>query len=293
MTITRRLVAAGASALAAAGCSPLAIFDAVAPRDGGASLAGSNLAYGPHLRQTLDVYVPAAAPAGPAPILVFFYGGSWKTGSKEEYGFIGPAFAAQGFVTVIPDYRVYPEVRFPDFLDDSAAAVRFARANAARFGGDGGRIVLAGHSAGAYNAAMLAFDGRYLGRAGVPRGAIRALAGLSGPYDFLPLDPGTAREVFGAAPDLAATQPITFAGGGSPPAYLATGAADDTVRPRHTVNLAAKLRRAGVPVQERVFPGLDHKDTLLALSLPFRSKAPILAEAGAFLAARAGAVARG
>lgn len=283
MTLTRRFVAAGASALAAAGCSPLAIFDAVAPRDGGTVKAATALPYGSHPRQTLDIHVPTNRSSGPLPIVVFFYGGSWKFGSKSEYDFVGAALAAQGFVTVLPDYRLYPEVRFPDFLDDSAAAVRFAQQNAERFGGDGGHIVLAGHSAGAYNAAMLALDARYLARAGVAAGAIRAFAGLSGPYDFLPLDPGTAQEVFGAVPNRAATQPITFAGRFSPPAFLATGDADDTVRPRNTVNLAAKLRASGVPAVERIYPGLDHKDTLLALSLPFRGRAPVLAEMSAFL----------
>ena len=288
MSITRRGLALGAASLAASGCSPLALFGAVAGRDAGTALAAGGLAYGPHPRQSLDVYVPAAAPANSAPVAVFFYGGSWKFGSRSEYAFVGAALAAQGFVTFVPDYRLYPEVRFPDFLDDSAAAVRFARDNAARFGGDGRRLVLVGHSAGAYNAAMLALDGRYLRRAGVPPGAVRAFGGLSGPYDFVPLDPGTAQEVFGNAPDLAATQPVTFVRRGSPPAWLATGEADTTVRPRDTTSLAAKLRAAGAPVVERVYPGLEHRDTLLALSLLFRDRAPILSEMGAFLRERAG-----
>ena len=286
ITTTRRLLLTGTASVAAAGCSPLATFDALGPRDPGGSKVAS-AAYGPGPRQGLDVFAPSGRPAG-APVAVFFYGGSWKGGSRGEYGFVGQALAAAGFVTVVPDYRIYPEVRFPDFLDDSAAAVRWAADNAATYGGDPRRIVLVGHSAGAYNAAMLALDGRYLRRAGVERSRIRALAGLSGPYDFLPLDPGTAQEVFGEAPNKAQTQPITFAGRGSPPAFLVTGDGDDTVRPRNTTALAAKLRGAGVPVTERVYPGLDHADTLLALSVLFRGKAPILAEMTAFLRDRAG-----
>lgn len=216
-------------------------------------------------------------------MLVFFYGGSWKGGSKEDYAFVGQALAAQGFVTVMPDYRLYPEVRFPAFLDDGAAAIAWVRDNIVAYGGDPRRIVLAGHSAGAYNAVMLGLDHRYLRRAGVNPQAIRAVAGLSGPYDFLPLDEGTAQQVFGEAPDKAATQPITFAGPLSPPAFLATGEADTIVRPRNTRSLAAKLRAARVSVQERVYPDLDHADTLLALSVAFRSKAPELAEMTAFL----------
>ena len=282
MTVTRRLAAAGLTAFGLAGCSPLQLFGAVAGRDGGSEKAASGLAYGPHPRQSLDVYRPTAA-AGPAPVLVFFYGGSWKSGAKEEYAFVGDALAARGFLTVIPDYRLYPEVRFPDFLDDSAAAVRFARDVAGRYGGDPERVVLVGHSAGAYNAAMLALDGRYFRRAGVPRRVVRAFAGLSGPYSFLPLDPGTAQEVFGAAPNKPATQPITYADRGAPPAFLATGDADTTVRPSNTTALAGRLRAVGTPVVERLYPGLVHRDTLLALSVTLRGTAPVLAEMTEFL----------
>lgn len=276
-----------ALAIALAGCSPLATLDVLAPRDAGA-LAARSISYGAHPRQKLDVHLPVERSADLAPVAVFFYGGSWKDGFKDDYDFAGAALAAQGFVTIIPDYRLYPEVRFPDFLDDSAAAVRWASDNAAAYGGDGRRIVLVGHSAGAYNAAMLALDGRYLRRAGVDRRAIRALAGLSGPYDFLPLDAGTAQEVFGQAPNLPATQPITFAGRASPPAFLATGDSDTTVRPRNTSALAARLRSVGVVVEERVYPGLNHTDTLLTLSRPFRGKAPLYEEMGAFLRAQTG-----
>lgn len=270
------------ASLGVTACSPLALFDAIGPRDQGGKLVLKNAAFGSHKRQRLDVYAPVASGGG-APVVVFFYGGSWKNGSKADYEFVGQALAAQGFVTVLPDYRLYPEVRFPDFLDDGARAIAWVRDNVAAYGGDPRRIVLAGHSAGAYNAVMLGLDPRYLRKAGVAPKVIRAVAGLSGPYDFLPLDQGTATELFGEAPDKAATQPITFASPHSPPAFLATGDGDTTVRPSNTQNLAARLREARVPVQERVYPGLDHADTLLALSVAFRSKAPELAEMAAFL----------
>lgn len=270
------------TALGVSGCSPLALFDALGPRDGGGRLALRDAAYGADPRQRLDVFVPAAGALG-APVLVFFYGGSWKTGSKDDYAFAAQALAAQGFVTVLPDYRLYPAVRFPDFLDDGAAAIAWVRDNIAAYGGDPHKIVLAGHSAGAYNAAMLALDPRYLRRAGVDPHAIKAVAGLSGPYDFLPFDHPTSIDVFGDAPDKAATQPITFADAHAPPTFLATGDADTVVKPRNTRSLAERLRQARVAVQERIYPGLDHADTLLALSVTFRSKAPELAEMAAFL----------
>ncbi|MDP4024541.1 alpha/beta hydrolase [Methylobacterium sp. NEAU 140] len=287
LTAFASILCLGLAALGFSAASPLSLFDAIGPRDSGGRLAARNLAFGEGPRRRLDVYVPAAGAEG-APVLVFFYGGSWQSGSKDDYAFVGHALAAQGFVTVLPDYRLFPAVRFPGFLEDGAAAVAWVRDNIAGYGGDPRRIVLAGHSAGAYNAVMLGLDPRYLTAAGVDPKAIRAVAGLSGPYDFLPLDQDTTIKVFGEAADLPATQPMQFAGPLSPPAFLATGDGDTTVRPRHTVSLAAKLRAAHVPVQERIYPGLDHRDTLLALSVTFRSKAPELAEMSAFLMRQAG-----
>jgi acetyl esterase/lipase len=276
------LLGLGLAAYGFTAASPLTLFDAIGPRDAGGRLAARDQAFGEGKRRRLDVYVPTVA-AERAPVLVFFYGGSWQSGSKDDYAFVGHALAAQGFVTVLPDYRLYPETAFPGFLEDGAAALAWVRDNIAAYGGDPRRIVLAGHSAGAYNAVMLGLDPRYLNAAGVDPKVIKAVAGLSGPYDFLPLDQDTTIKVFGQAPDLPLTQPMTFAGPLSPPTFLATGEADTVVKPRHTVSLAAKLRAAHVPVQERVYPGLDHKDTLLALSVTFRSKAPELAEMASFL----------
>lgn len=282
LTAFASLICLGLAALGFSDASPLSLFDAIGPRDAGGRLAARDLVFGKDARDRLDVYVPKVA-SDAAPVLVFFYGGSWDSGSKDDYAFVGHALAAQGFVTVLPDYRLYPQVHFPEFLNDGAAAVAWVRDNIAAYGGDPRRIVLAGHSAGAYNAMMLALDPRYLEAAGVDPKVIRAVAGLSGPYDFLPLDTDTTVKVFGQTADLAQTQPVNFVGPLSPPAFLATGDGDTTVRPRHTARLAERLRAANVPVQERVYRGLDHRDTLLALSVTFRSKAPELAEMSSFL----------
>ena len=273
-------------ALGLSACSPLALFDAIGPRDTGGRQAAQDLPFAEGPRGGLDVYVPVKT-VEHAPVLVFFYGGSWQSGQRGDYAFVGQALAAQGFVTVVPDYRLYPEAPFPAVLEDGARAIAWVRDNIAAYGGDPRRIVLAGHSAGAYNALMLALDPRYLRGAGVDPRTIRAVAGLSGPYDFLPFDHETSVRVFGDAPDKAATQPVTFAGPNAPPAFLASGEADTVVRPRNTRRLAERLRRAPVPVQARSSPGLDHSDTLLALSVTFRSKAPVLAEMAAFLKGQA------
>lgn len=261
------------------------MFATLTPKDAARTpLRGA--AYGTGPRQALDVYAPPTA-TGAEPVAVFFYGGSWDSGRRADYTWAGRAVAARGFLTLVPDYRLYPEVVFPDFLDDCAAAVRWAVDNARALGGDPERIVLIGHSAGAYNAAMLALDPRYLTAAGVEPRVVRAFAGLSGPYDFLPLDGPITRRTFGGAPDLPATQPGQFASAGSPAAFLATGDADTTVYPRNTRKLAAALRQVGAQVEERHYPGLDHADTVLALSRPFRGKTDLLGQMTTFLKAAA------
>jgi acetyl esterase/lipase len=290
-TMTRRagLIALAGSALSACSphrLSPLSLFATFTPKDAAKS-PEHGVAFGPDPRQKLDVYAPRRETA-PAPVAVFFYGGSWDSGRRQDYGWVGRALAARGFLTIVPDYRLYPAVRYPGFVEDGALAVRWAVDHARALGGDPGRIVLIGHSAGAYNAAMLALDHRYLTAAGVDPKVVRAFAGLSGPYDFLPLDGPITERTFGQFPDLPATQPAAYVGADSPPAFLATGEDDTTVRPRNTRILAAALRAQGVAVEERHYPSLNHADTVLALSRPFRGKAPVLAEMTAFLKGRIG-----
>ena len=264
--------------LLASACSPLLTFNALVPKDGGTRLVAQDIAYGGDPRQQLDLYAPSK-PAGTLPVIVFFYGGSWNSGTRRGYAFVGRALAAQGFLVAVPDYRLLPAVRYPAFLEDCAAATRWVRANAGRYGGDGGRLVLAGHSAGAYNAAMLALDPRWLGD---DRKAVRGLIGLAGPYDFLPLDPGVARDTFGSVKDPASTQPIGYASRDDPPAFLAWGTSDVTVRPSNSEHLAARLAGAGVRVEAHPYPGATHISIVTALARPFRGKAPVLADLAAF-----------
>lgn len=263
-----------------AACSPLRTFNALATRDDGSLRAATGMVYSAAAgeRGQADVYTPEGGREG-LPVIVFFYGGSWNSGTRRGYDFVGRALASQGFVVVIPDYRLVPEVRYPAFVEDGAAAVRWTRANAARFGGDPDRVVLMGHSAGAYIAAMLAVDDRWLGE---DRAGVRGLIGLAGPYDFAPFDPGAAQDAFGQWPDPADTQPVTWAGAGDPPALLLTGADDDTVRPRNSVALAERLQAAGVAAEVRQYEDVGHINILLALSQALRGRAPVLSDAAAF-----------
>jgi len=238
------------------------------------------LAYGPSPSHRLDLFLPPAA-VHPAPLIVFFHGGGWDSGWRRDYRFVGIALAAAGFAVAVPDYRLYPEVRFPDFLADAAAAVAWIRREAPRFGVDPGRIVVAGHSAGAHIAAMLAFDRRWLADAGVdPARDIAGLIGLAGPYDFLPLRTPRLAAIFGARPERG--QPIAFVHPGAPPAFLAAGLNDTTVDPGNTIRLAARIREVGGSVTTALYGHAGHATILAALWRPLAFLAPTLRDVADF-----------
>lgn len=266
-----------------AGCTELGAFNAVIPHDRGAVRVAHDIAYGPDPRQTLDIYAPAVG-ARHAKIVVFVYGGSWNSGNKEDYSFAAQAFASRGFVTAVFDYRLVPQIRYPAFVEDSAAAVAFVYRHAAAFGGDPTHLYLVGHSAGAYNAMMVALAPQFLERQGLSNTVVRAVAGLSGPYDFLPLDVDATRQAFAGVSDLKSTQPLNqvMKGQFAPPVMLVTGDADNLVYPRNTVALAARLRNTGHEVEEKHYAGVDHKGTLLSISRPLRGRAPVLDDIIAF-----------
>jgi acetyl esterase/lipase len=274
-----------ASMLALTGCTPAGLltgFDRLTAADGVRRVA-QGTAYGSDARQKLDVWAPRVARGQTLPVVVFFYGGGWNSGSRGDFGFAGAAYAGQGFVAVVPDYRLVPAVRFPAFVEDGALAVKWARDNAARFGGDPKRITLAGHSAGGYNAAMLTLDRRFLQRAGVDPTIVRATALLAGPTDFYPFTEGRGQAAFGAWAKPAETQPINFARADAPPMFLAHGSSDRVVFPHNSRNLARRLQEVGAPVTLRVYPGANHVDLVMALSGPFRGRVPVLGESAAFL----------
>ena len=287
--MNRRGFATGVAAMFAgvlAACSPLTALNTLSPRDPAIRVA-RDVVYGPSPRQRLDVYTPPRMTHA-APVLVFFYGGSWNSGRRRDYAFAGRALASRGFVTIVPDYRLYPQVRYPAFLRDGAEAIRWARDHAAQYGGDPNRIVLAGHSAGAYNAVMLAMDGEFLRAAGVDPANIKAVAGLSGPYYFLPLDDPSTIATFGEYPDLPATQPAKYVTASSPPGFFAHGGADTLVKPSNSQRMSRALARVGVATEVKIYPGLSHADIVVALSRLFRGKAPVLDDMTAFLHAHAG-----
>ncbi|MFC5496750.1 alpha/beta hydrolase [Caenimonas terrae] len=273
---------AGAAALLS-GCSGAGVLNAVA---GSSHQGRRDIAYGPDPRQRLDVYRPAAQqrPAV-APIVVFFYGGSWSKGERADYGFVGEALASAGAIVVIPDYRLSPGVRYPDFVRDSAAAVKWAFDHAGDLGGSPDDIVVMGHSAGGYNAAMVALDRRWLQGAGLaPQRQLAGWIGLAGPYDFLPIGDRATQVAFrwpATAPD---TQPINHVSGQAPRTLLLAAVNDSLVDPqRSTVGLGRALQTAGVPTRVELYPRVSHVTLLASLAQPLRWLAPVRAEVVAFL----------
>ena len=231
-----------------------------------------DIAYGTLPRHRLDVYRPATTPER-APVILFLYGGGWTSGDRATYAFVGSALAARGYRTIIPDYRLFPEVGFPDFLDDAASAYRWTTTSTHRTCASPRPVIVAGHSAGAYIAAMLALDRT---RA-MPKPT--ALIGLAGPYSFDPTTWPTTKAIFARTagrPDTA--RPVTFASPGAPPALLLHGTADTTVKPYNTIDLAAALRGHGNTVDHIDYAGLGHVGLVTALARPLRWRAPVLAD---------------
>ncbi len=276
----------GLALIALAACSPAGLLNGISRLTGdtGTRVAARGVSFGGNPRQKLDVYVPTKAAAGAKlPVVIFFYGGGWVDGARSDYGFAARAFAARGYVAILPDYRLVPQVRFPAFIQDGALAVKWARDHAAEFGGDPARIAVAGHSAGAYIGAMLALDRHYLSDIGIDPKIIRAAALLSGPYDFYPFTEIRGRDAMGQWPRPEETQPISFARADAPPMLLMHGTADTVVRPYNSQKLAAKLKALGAPVELRLYPGKSHVDTIKSLSPAFRGSTPALADSIVFL----------
>jgi acetyl esterase/lipase len=269
---------------ALAACAPLRTLNVLASAGNGHAPSEA-VAYGPLDRQRLDVYTPTTpAPAGGWPVVVFFYGGSWNTGERAEYKFVGSALAARGVLTFVADYRLYPEVRYPEFLNDSALALAWGLQEASRLGGNRERVFVMGHSAGAYNAAMLALDPRWLATTGHTPKELAGWIGLAGPYDFFPTDNLDARPVFFHPNYPAHAQPIEFPSAASPRSFLGAPVNDQLVSPtRSTQSLAAKLRTSGAPVTLRMYEHASHTTLIGAFAWPLRFVAPVLDDVTAFI----------
>lgn len=253
----------------------------VGPAMDDAAVLGQGVAYGDGDRQKLDIYGPKD-PKGPAPVLMFIYGGSWKQGQRQDYQFVGRALAANGFVVVIPDYRLYPQVTYPKFLEDNAAAVKWIQDHIESYGGDTSRFFIAGHSAGAYNAVMLGLEKSFLSEYNVTM-PVKAVVGISGPYDFYPFEYDEVRNTFGGTDNPEGTQPINLVTSDEPPMLLLQGNQDPIVRMTNTDHLAHKLKAAGDWVTVKYYDNIGHMEAVFAIGAMWRWRAPVLADMVSFL----------
>jgi len=272
--IGRRGAVVGGLAALTGGCSPAALLNATVPRTG--YTLEADLAYGRLPRQRLDYYAPAA-PRADGKTVLFFYGGAWRQGNKADYLFLGQALASRGIGVVVADYRLFPDVRYPAFIQDGALAVGWS---ARRFGSE--RLVLMGHSAGAYIASMLAANTTYLRAVAVDRLKLGGLIGIAGPYDLQPRNYRWLRDIFDDA-DNAAIQPITHATAPLPSALLLHGADDPLVTPRNSERLAAAWQAARAPVELKLYEKVDHLTIVGAFADVLQGRAPTRADVLAWL----------
>ena len=264
---------------ATAGCSGTQLLNSLTPSGGYRSATG--IVYDPQRHLTLDIYTPVTARR--EPVIVFFYGGRWTDGAVADFRFVGQALASQGFIAVLPEYRHYPQVRFPAFVEDAARAVRWTQQQVARFGGDPDKLFVMGHSSGAHLAAMLALNPQFLADAGADRSRLKGMIGLAGPYDFLPLTDPDLRDMFGPPERYELSQPISYVDGDNPPLLLLHGQDDRTVRVHNTRNLAAKVARVGGLVESHIYPEMSHPWILATIAAPLRGRSDVLARVTDFV----------
>jgi acetyl esterase/lipase len=283
MSLLRKITLAGVSiCLMLAGCSP-ALLNPFTPSEGYS--VTRDVAYGSEPQQRLDIYVPdKGGSAAPAPVLIFYYGGSWRIGDKDQYHWVGQTFASRGIVTVLPNYSLYPPALYPSFVNDAAKAAVFVHENIAHYGGDPNRMFVMGHSAGAYNAIMLAANPAFMKDAHGDIGWIHGAIGISGPYDFLPLKDPNLIAIFGG-PNHPEMLPITYVTGKRPPMLLVTGTDDETVSPGNTKRMADRLRANGSAVREIYYPGLGHDGAILSFAPVIGPKTTLTGDVAAFIAA--------
>lgn len=279
LSVVASVVVLGSAFAGLVGCSGQQVLNSFTTSSGYQET--TNVVFDSQTGLALDIYTPTAARN--APVVVFFFGGRWSEGDKALYRFVGGALAKQGFVAILPNYRLYPSVRYPTFLSDSALALRWAHEHAGAYGGDADKLFVMGHSAGAYNAAMLALDEHWLASVGGSRHWLKGMIGLSGPYDFLPFTDADIKDIFAPPAQYAQTQPINHVDGHNPPMLLLHGRNDTSVFVKNTVNLAGKIREAGGPVEVVIYPEMSHPWMVATLSTLLQSQSTVMADVARFI----------
>ncbi|MET0379275.1 MAG: alpha/beta hydrolase [Spongiibacteraceae bacterium] len=281
LRIALRALIAGVAGLWLSACTQLSLVAVNVPALFGDYRRTTDIAYGELPAQRLDVYIPPAADA--RPVVIFLHGGGWDSGDKNQYRFVGATLAEQNWIGVTINYRLYPAVKFPGFVDDAALAVQYVREHAREWGGDPQQIYLLAHSAGAHIAMTLALDPEFLRARGGDGSWLRGVIGLAGPYDFIPFSYDYMHDLFGPETAYPRSQPVNFARGDAPPLLLLHGLGDTSVLPRNTINLVKAMQQVGGNVEAHYYKGINHTDIIAALSVPARGRAPVLADIKTFI----------
>ena len=262
-------------------CTPIKVLNSLVPENGYSLV--SALAYGANARQKLDIYLPKAAdqstkldPTKLKKVIIFYYGGNWDSGERANYKFVAQALVSHGYIVVIPDFRVYPEVLFPALMADPVTVAKWVKTHINQYGGDVNKVFLAGHSSGAHMAVMMSINPEYLAEASLKPNDFAGVIGLAGPYDFLPLKSDRLKTIFGNEAQQIKSQPINFVDGKNPPLLLAVGKKDGTVWPRNTVNLAKKIKENNGLVEVVEFENYGHVDMVAKLAKPLRGDGKLL-----------------
>ena len=248
-----------------------------------------DLTFGQHPRDNFDIYLPRKATAEVTPVVVFFYGGSWNSGSKEDYQFVGRRLAAQGYIVAIPNYRLYPEVSYPEFLLDSAAAVAAVshelKQSTYQAYNPSAQMILMGHSAGAYNAAMLSMDDRWLAEHQLDRQSLIAgFVGLAGPYDLYPIDVEDVKPVFFHPNYPPNSNPVDFLDDYNIPTLILAPESDHLVSiEKNSIRLADELAARGTSHQLVQVKGTDHVTMIGVMSPLLFFKGSVVAPINEFI----------
>lgn len=259
------------------GPAVVSTIDSIAGGQNGAELKAT-ISTGEHPAQKLTVWGPETRDAAdaPLPVLIFAHGGGWRSGDPVDYGFVGRAFVPEGFIVVLAGYRLGEDGVFPGMLEDTASVIAWTHEEIAAYGGDPDRIILAGHSAGAYNVVMVGLEEQWLGRRGLSTTDIAGVVGMAGPYDFLPLGRDSTQAAFGHVEDPVITQPTAHVRADGPQMLLIQGEQDDLVRPRNARILSEALVEAGGHAQTVFYPEMGHNGPLLSFAAPLRSRRDVV-----------------
>ncbi|WP_018982587.1 alpha/beta hydrolase [Salinimonas chungwhensis] len=240
-----------------------------------------DVAYGPEARQQLDIFVPELSSGESVPVVIFFHGGRWSFGNKDQYEFVGTKLASMGYIAVLPNTRLYPEVKFPTFVEDAAQSVAWVQSNIGKYGGNE-QLFISGHSSGAHIGALVVADEQYLKAAGGTVSFIDGFIGLAGPYDFTP-KADDLKKMFGPPEHFPEMVVSHYIDGDEPPFALLYSRDDDKVHISNLKKLKAKIEQEGGSVETFLYDEGGHTGTVSAFSWANPSDLPVVKDIKTFI----------